>query len=181
VTAKTLLSTYCSLVKLKEGRASEVIYLRNPIESVSKSVGFLAGSYEEKMRPYGLPIDDHLKELLADSIKQKLIKDQRIKVESVGFVKGRTYNVSSIIADEAEDLSVQEIKLLLTRMGHFSTLFLIGDTEQSNVKTSGFDRVFNLFNDEVSKENGIFTFEFGPEDCMRSPVVKFILEKFTEI
>ncbi len=178
---KTVLSLFCSLLKLKQKKVSEIVYIRAPIESASKSVGFLAGSYEDKMSPYGLPLDDHLKELLLPSIHQKLLKDQRIKVDSVGFIKGRTYNVASIIADEAEDLDPSETSLLLTRLGHYSTLFLIGDSNQTNVKNSGFNKVFDLFNDDISKQNGVFTFEFDSSDCMRSPITKFILQKFEEL
>ena len=180
-TGKTVLSLFCSLLKLKQKKVSEIVYIRAPIESTAKSVGFLAGSYEDKMSPYGLPLDDHLKELLLPSVHQKLIKDQRIKVDSIGFIKGRTYNVASIIADEAEDLEPLDFSLLLTRLGHFSTLFVIGDSNQTNIKNSGFNKIFNLFNDDISKENGVFTFEFDSSDCMRSPITKFILSKFEEL
>lgn len=180
-TGKTLISLYCSLVKMKEKKVGEIIYIRNPIESTSKSVGFLAGSYEEKMSPYGLPLDDHFKELITPSVHQKLINEQRIKVDSLGFIKGRTYNVAAIIADESEDFALKEISLLMTRLGHFSTLFLIGDVNQTNIKNSGFSQVFELFNNEESERHGIHTFEFDSSDCMRSPITKFILEKFEEI
>jgi phosphate starvation-inducible PhoH-like protein len=178
---KTLLSLFCCLKKLNEKKISQIVYYRSPIESCSKSVGFLKGSLDEKMEVYGLPLGDHLEELLDKNAISYLLNDERIIIDSVGFAKGRTFNVSGIIVDEAEDLSVQEILLLMTRMGKYSCLFLIGDIAQSNVRNSGFDAVFKTFNNPESKENGIHTFEFTKEDCLRSEIIKFILTKFEEI
>ncbi len=63
-------------------------------------------------------------------------------------------------------------------MGKFSRLFLIGDVKQSDIKGSGFTKVFDLFNDEDSKNHGIFTFEFGVADIVRDENLKFVIEKF---
>lgn len=178
---KTLMALYCSLTKLKENKIKEIVYLRLPLESSSKSIGYLKGDFDEKMSVYGLPLMDHMKELLSESEMNKIINDNRVQVDSIGFCKGRTWNVSSIIADEVEDLTLPEFSLLMTRLGKYSMLFLIGDSNQSNIKNSGFDKVFNLFNNEESKLAGIHTFEFDSSDCMRSPITKFILEKFESI
>jgi phosphate starvation-inducible PhoH-like protein len=180
-TGKTLLSTYCCLELLNNKKISSILYLRNPIESVSKSIGFIKGEKDEKLFAYGQPLFDHLDELLSKADINKLLNDERIEVESIGFVKGRTYSVVGAIGDEIEDLTPQEIRLLMSRMGRFSKLFLIGDAKQSNIKGSGFEAVFDLFNNEESKNLGIQTFEFTKDDCMRSEILKFIIEKFEKI
>lgn len=180
-TGKTILSTLCSLKLLNKKAVSNILFLRNPVESVSKGVGFLPGLYSEKMQPYGEPLFMSLEQLISKSSRDLLVKDGRIKVDSVGFVKGCTYNTTAVICDECEDLSIQEIRLVMGRMGKFSKLFLIGDIKQSNVKNGGFSQVFDLFNDEKSKENGIVTFEFTNNDCMRNGFMKFILEKFDSL
>lgn len=174
---KTLLSVYCSLIKLRDKKVGEIIYIRNPVESSSKGVGFLAGSLDQKLDAWAGPLKSCLNELVSSGVANSLINDKRVRVESIGFIKGTTFSVSSVIADEIEDFQLIDLSLLLTRLGRHSTMFLIGDENQANIRDSGFIKVFNMFNDEESKSHGIHTFEFGPEDCMRSETVRFILSK----
>lgn len=175
---KTLLSLYCCLELLNRKSISNIIFYRNPIESASKGLGYLGGSYGEKIAPYGEPLQDHLKELLDKATVDKLFKEQRISIDSIGFAKGRTHNATGIILDESEDLTIQELELIFCRMGRFSKLFVIGDDRQRNVKNSGFNQVFQLFDNEESTKHGISTFKFTKDDCMRNPILRFILEKF---
>lgn len=177
-TGKTLLSTYCSLELLSKKAVSNIVYYRNPVESATKSLGFLSGDYNQKMAPYGMPLFDHLVELLDKPTIDKLFKDERISIDTIGFAKGRTHHVSAIIMEEAEDLTPQELELIMGRLGKHSKLFIIGDVRQANVKNSGFDKTFNLFNDDEAKGKGIHTFEFNSSDCMRSPILKFIVDRF---
>lgn len=176
-TGKTLVSLFCCLELLNKKSIGEVTYFRAAIES-GESIGFIPGEKESKLEPYGMPIFDHFNELLNKSSIDTLIKDDRIKVESIGFAKGRTYNVAGLIVDEAEDLSIKELRLLMTRLGKFSKMFIIGDEKQSNIKNSGFKEVFDMFNTETAKQNGIYTFEFTKEDCMRNKITQFIIEQF---
>jgi phosphate starvation-inducible PhoH-like protein len=180
-TGKTLLSLYCCLELLNSKSISDIIFYRSPIESATRSLGFLSGSYDEKIAPYGEPLQDHLKELLDKATSDSLLKDKRISIDSIGFAKGRTHNATGVILDEAEDLTVQELELIMGRLGKFSKLFIIGDTRQSNIKNGGFKDVFNLFDDDESLKNGIATFTFTSQDCMRNEILKFILGRFEEL
>jgi phosphate starvation-inducible protein PhoH and related proteins len=180
-TGKTLLSLYCCLELLNKKLISDIIFYRNPIESATKSLGFLSGDYYEKIAPYGEPLQDHLKELLDKTTIDKLFKEKRISIDSIGFAKGRTHNTTGIILDEAEDLTLQELELIMGRMGRFSKLFVIGDIRQANVRYSGLSQVFELFNDEISLSKGIATFQFDSSDCMRNAILKFIIEKFESL
>lgn len=177
-TGKTLLSLFCCLQLLSKKSISNVIYYRSPIESASRSLGFLGGDYEEKISRYGGPLYDHLNELLDKATTNRIMEEKRLSVESIGFAKGLSHHVTGVILDESEDLSLQEIELIMCRMGQFSKLFIIGDIRQANIRNSGFETAFNLFNDEASKFLGIHTFEFDSNDCMRSPILKFIVNKF---
>jgi phosphate starvation-inducible protein PhoH len=69
----------------------------------------------------------------------------------------------------------------MTRMAKFSTLFICGDIQQSDIKKSGFDTLFNSFNNQESIERGIRTFEFDKSDIVRSEILSFIIDKFEEI
>lgn len=178
---KTLISTYCCLELLKNKSISNIIFYRSPIESASKSLGYLGGDYFQKIAPYGEPLQDHLKELLDKPTIDLLFKENRISIDSIGFAKGRTHNATGVILEEAEDCSLMEIELIMGRMGRFSKLFIIGDERQTNIKNSGFSQAFNLFDNKESLNNGIITSTFDSSDCMRSGILKFIMEKFETI
>lgn len=181
VTHNTSLAVYCSLMKLLEKKVGEIVYIRAPIESCSKGIGYLQGGKDEKMSPYLEPAMDHLRTFLDEASIRHLVQEGRIKIEPFGFIKGRTFNVSSIIMDEAEDLSIQELELIMTRIGKFSTIFLLGDVRQSNIRNSGFDKVFRAFNSEKLQNAGIYTFEFTKEDCVRNEITALILDTFEGI
>jgi len=104
-----------------------------------------------------------------------------IKTVPIGFLKGRTFNASLLIVDEAEDLSVQEILLCMTRLGKFSKMLIIGDFDQVNVKSSGFQRVYDAFDSAESQERGIYCLPFTHEDIMRNKVLQYVSEKFKHI
>ena len=178
---KTLIATYCALKKLSDGQIGEIIYLRSPIESATKSIGFLTGDKNAKMEVYGLPLYDQMNELINKETIQMLLKDNRLNVESIGFIKGRTFHSSCIICDESEDLTISELRLLISRLSKFSILFIIGDINQTNIKYSGFNDVADAFNDKEGKENGIHVFEFTNADSMRCPLTKYILDKFDKL
>ena len=178
---KTLIATYIALKKLSSKKIGEVLFVRNPIESASKGIGFLVGDKKQKMEVYGLPLFDQLRELISKQTIDSLIKEERIQIEALGFIKGRTLHNYVIIADESEDLSVMELRLLMSRLGKTSTLFIIGDINQTNIKNSGFEEVFRAFSNEEAIKNGIYTFEFQNEDSMRCSLIKYILDKFDAI
>ncbi len=180
-TSKTLLSVYCSLVLLNEKRIGEVVMTRNPIESSAHSIGFLPGSGVEKTLPYFQPIYDKLNELLAKNDILKLIKEERFKAVPLGFLRGLSIRNSSVICEESQNLTVQDLLLVMSRLGKYSKLFIIGDTQQSDIKHSGFSRVFDVFNNDEAKAKGIVTFEFDKSDIMRNEILSYIIEKFEGI
>lgn len=180
-TAKSLIAVYTALTALNEKKIGEIVYVRSVVESSSHSMGFLPGTAEEKLSPYLQPLVDKLDELLPENQVKGLIAEEKVRGIPVGFLRGLSINASYILGDECQNFSVKELLTLSTRVGKYSKLILIGDTRQSDIKDSGFAKVFDLFSDEDSKKHGIATFSFGIEDIMRSEVVKFIVKKFEDI
>jgi len=180
-TAKSLLSVYAALKALNEKKIGEIFYIRNPVESSTHNLGFLKGDLHSKLDPYLQPLMDKLHELLPKQQVERLLKEERVKGLPVGFLRGLSINASYIICDEAQNLSIHDLLLITTRMGKFSKLILIGDIRQSDIKNSGFDKVYNLFEDKKSLEKGIITFKFGSEDIMRNDILSYIIEKFEEL
>ncbi|NBP02887.1 MAG: hypothetical protein EBU90_22780 [Proteobacteria bacterium] len=177
-TAKSLLSVYAALKALNDKKIGEIFYIRNPVESSTHNLGFLKGDLHSKLDPYLQPLMDKLHELLPKNQVERLLKEERVKGLPVGFLRGLSINASYIICDEAQNLSIHDLLLITTRMGKFSKLILIGDIRQSDIKNSGFERVYNLFDDAKSSEKGIIAFKFGSEDIMRNNILSYIIEKF---
>jgi phosphate starvation-inducible PhoH-like protein len=124
---------------------------------------------------------DKLHELLPKQQVERLLREERVKGLPVGFLRGLSINASYIICDEAQNLSIHDLLLITTRMGRFSKLILIGDIRQSDIKNSGFENIYNLFDDKKSKDKGIYTFKFGTDDIMRNDILGYIIEKFEEL
>ncbi len=180
-TAKTLVGVYCGLLLLNQKRVSDILYIRSVIESASKSIGALPGEISDKFCPFLMPMEDKLEELIKKCDADRLIKESRISAMPINFLRGASFNAKFILADEVQNMDYKEITTLVTRMGKFSKLVICGDYRQSDINgKSGFKKMFDLFNDEISKQNGIHCFEFTIEDVMRSGVVKYILEKLEQ-
>jgi phosphate starvation-inducible protein PhoH len=180
-TSKTLLSVYCGLQLLNMKVADDIMYLRSAVESSDKSLGYLPGDANEKLRFYNLPFLDKLDELLTESTAQKLEDQKRISMFPVNFARGMNWKHKCIILDEAQNSSVKEIITVLTRMGEGCRCFVLADPMQTDLKSEssqgGFEGLSHIFSDEESVNMGIYTFEFSEEDIMRSELVKFLIKK----
>jgi len=181
--SKSLLAVYCGLKLLNNKRVTELIYVRSIIESATRSLGSLPGESDEKFKPFAVPLIDKMDELLRDHDKKKLFAEDRIKPIPINFLRGASFNVNMVIADEMQNAVYSEIQTIMTRMGQFSKLVICGDPAQSDLQNgkSGFLDVYNAFNTEESKDRGIYCIEFTEEDIMRSDICRYIVSKFTEL
>jgi phosphate starvation-inducible PhoH-like protein len=175
---KTYLSVLAALLLMNEKKVSDLLYVRSIVESADTKMGTLPGEADDKLSPYKRPLIDKLDELLPREDIQYLIKDERIEGLPVGYLRGLNWNAKAVIGDEMQNCTKKELITLMTRAGEFSKIFLCGDPQQSDINgRSGFQAIFNLFNDDDSKEHGIYTFEFNEDDILRSALVKFIVKK----
>ena len=177
-TSKTYLSILTALKLLNEHKVSDLIYIRSAVESSDSKLGFLPGESHEKMAPYLQPLIDKLEEFLNKGDIDFLQKNGHIDSVPVGFLRGLNWNAKVIISDESQNMTTKELVTLVTRVGEFSKLFILGDPDQSDIgNKSGFKKMVDLFSDDESKENGVYTFEFTEEDIVRSKLVKFLIKK----
>jgi len=177
-TAKTYLSVLHTLKMIDEKRVSDLIYVRSAVECSDSKLGFLPGLVSEKLAPYIQPLMDKLEELLPKNEINVLMKEERIAAISIGFLRGLNWNAKAIILDEAQNCTNREILTFITRVGNFSKVFVLGDPSQADINgKSGFLKMFNIFGDDESKQNGIVTFQFTEKDIVRSKLVQFIIEK----
>jgi phosphate starvation-inducible PhoH-like protein len=181
-TAKTYLAVQAALEMMNLKKVSDLIYVRSAVESADSKMGFLPGEVGDKMAPYLEPLMEKLEEFLPRNQIEILKKEERISGVPVGHLRGRNYNAKAIIGDEAQNMTFKELLTLITRIGEFSKVFIIGDPEQSDINgKSGFIKMVDIFNDEESKENGIYVFKFDEDDIVRSALVRFIAKKIKKV
>jgi phosphate starvation-inducible PhoH-like protein len=175
---KTIMATYICLKLLSLKKISNILYVRNIVQSGTGTLGWLGGDLQTRLSPYMVPFYQKLEELLPVNQVKKLIQDEIVESQPVALLRGTSYNAYGIIIDEMGCMSKEDIMLTLSRVGKFSYVFGIGDSWQVDIKNSGFKNMFNIFNDEESRENKIFTFELQEEmDVMRSEFLKFVMKK----
>lgn len=181
--SKSLLAVYTALKLLNNKRVTEIVYVRSIIESATKSLGSLPGESSDKFKPFALPLADKLEELLKDHDVKRLFIEERLKPTPINYLRGASFNVNFVIADEMQNAVYSEIQTVMTRMGQFSKLVMCGDPAQSDLPSgkSGFLDVYNAFNNEEAQEKGIFCVELTEEDILRSEICKYIVTKFTEL
>ncbi len=176
--AKTYLSVLAGLRLLNKRSVSDIIYVRSIVESASRSLGSLPGDANEKLDPFLMPLHDKLDELLHAADVNQIIKEERVTGIPVNFLRGASLNAKFILVDEAQNMDFKELTTVITRLGKFSKLIIAGDPGQSDINgKSGFQRMFDLFNDETSKDNGIQTFAFTKDDIVRSGILKYVIER----
>jgi len=155
-----------------------ITYVRTIAESGEKSLGALPGEMAEKINPYMMPMNEKLDELLIAG-QASIVKDKEIiKGMPINYLRGASWRNEIVIADESQNFTFKELTTLMTRLGEGSKLLICGDPMQSDINgKSGFADMYSLFNDAESKEQGIHTFYFGPEDIKRSEILKYVISK----
>jgi phosphate starvation-inducible protein PhoH len=182
-TSKTTLAMYCGLTLLNKRRISDLVLVRSAVESSDSKLGFLPGDIAEKFNVYLTPFHDKFEELLCKAQLDRLEKDNRLTICPINFARGLHFSAKFVCADEVQNFSRREIHTLMSRIGEFSKVFLCGDPEQSDLPQgkSGFNKVFELFNNDEAKKHGIFCMELTEDDIVRSELCKFITHKFKEL
>jgi phosphate starvation-inducible PhoH-like protein len=175
---KSILAVYTCLKLLKEKKISNILYIRNIVQSGSGTLGWLGGDLETRLSPYMLPFQQKLDELLPKEQVDRLIKEKIVESQPVALLRGTSYNCYGIIIDEASCMTKEDIMLTLSRVGNFSYVFLIGDDAQKDLGNSGFRGIFDTFNDEESRDNHVHAFTLQDKmDVMRSELLRFIMKK----
>lgn len=177
---KTYMAVYAALRLLSAEEDLDLLYIRTVIESADKGLGALPGDIDEKFNPYTAPLEDKLMEMLpkTNTIRKELLESGRISAVPINYLRGANWKDKVVIADEAQNFTYKELTTLLTRIGRNCKLIICGDFMQSDINgKSGFPAMFDLFNDEESREQGIHAFKFGKGDILRSEILKFIISK----
>lgn len=180
-TGKTHCAVQASLELLNDKVIDGLVYLRNPLEATSSAkLGMLPGTIEEKMAPYNAILFDKLSEFLDKPDVDLLVKEGRVECHPVSLIQGKTFTCKAVIIDEAASMSHDDLMLAVSRIGERCKVFIIGDsTFQLTIGAkSGFKKFFDTFDDDESRDNGVFAFELKEEkDILRSGLLRFIMKK----
>ena len=178
-TGKTYLAVCYAVAELKKGNIDKIILTRPAVEA-GESLGFLPGDLKEKVDPYLRPLYDALYDMLGVEQVSMLIEKQVIEIAPLAYMRGRTLEKAFIILDEAQNATIDQLKMFLTRLGFNSKMLVTGDISQidlPNSKKSGLKVSAELLSD--LDEVGLIVFDKC--DVVRHPLVAKIIEKFEKI
>ena len=164
------------MTQLKKGAIQKIILTRPAVEA-GESLGFLPGDLKEKVDPYLRPLYDALYDMLGVEGTNALIEKQILEIAPLAYMRGRTLENAIIILDEAQNATVDQLKMFLTRLGFHSKMIVTGDCSQvdlPNSKRSGLKIASEMLKD--LKEVAVL--EFETFDVVRHPLVGKIIEKF---
>ena len=175
-TGKTYLAVACAVDALMTERVRRLVLVRPAVEA-GERLGFLPGDLAQKIDPYLRPLYDALYEMLGFERVAKLIDRRVIELAPLAYMRGRTLNDSFVILDEAQNTTVEQMKMFLTRIGFGSTAVITGDVTQVDLprgQLSGLRQVTEVLRDV----DGIsFTF-FSARDVVRHPLVQRIVAAY---
>jgi len=174
-TGKTLFATEYGVQNFLLGSFEKLVFTR-PSVSVDEDLGYLPGTIEEKMAPWVRPIYDILYQFVTPNEVKQYMEDKVIEIAPLGFMRGRTFKNTWIVADEMQNSSVSQMKMLLTRLGENSRLIITGDLEQYDRpnETNGLEDFLNKF--KGKRSSSITSFQFERNDIQREDVVKEVLD-----
>ena len=173
-TGKTMFATEFGVRNFLLGKCEKLIFTR-PSVSVDEDLGYLPGTLEEKMAPWVRPIYDILYQFISPKEVTQLLEEKIIEISPLGYMRGRTFKNCWVVADEMQNSTVSQMKMLLTRLGENSRLVITGDLDQhdrADVK-NGLEDFLEKFRNIRSSSIGSFEFEI--EDIQREEVVKEVL------
>lgn len=129
-TGKTYIATLHAIQEYQAGNCKKIIITRPTVASGDEEYGFLPGTLMEKLAPWMIPIIDVFKEHYTVATVERMIRDEIIEIAPLGFMRGRTLKNCIVIADEMQNASVDQMKMLLTRIGEGTRMVITGDVEQ---------------------------------------------------
>ena len=175
-TGKTFLAVALAVKALKSGAVRRIILCRPAVEAGEK-IGFLPGDMKEKLDPYMQALYDALNEMIPQRRLEDMIEERIVQIAPLAFMRGRTLGDAVVILDEAQNATVAQLKMFLTRMGDNSKFIVTGDETQIDLprhSDSGLVHALRILNGI----RGISFVSFGKDDVVRHKLVKKIIDAY---
>ena len=175
-TGKTFLAVAKAISALEKGDVERIVLVRPAIEAGEK-LGFLPGDLEQKVNPYLRPLFDGLYAILGVDIVDRLLARKVIEIAPLAYMRGRTLSSSFVIFDESQNSTCEQMKMLLTRIGHSTKVVVTGDTSQIDLPknlTSGLMQAEHIF----QNIQGVGFTYFEAKDVLRHPIVRQVISAY---
>ncbi len=180
-TGKTYIACAQALKLLKtDDRYHKILLVKSVTVLEGEDVGFLKGDLKEKMFPYTISFLDNFHKLIGEDNTQAMINEGLIEVLPLAYIRGRSIDNSIIIVDEAQNISLKNMRSTMTRIGENSKMIITGDSKQIDMKNrrlSSLDTVVKMFDNKP----GFGTMFFEVKDIVRSRIVMLIEEEFDKL
>ena len=177
-TGKTYLAMLAAVKAFREGEVDRIILTRPAVGVEDEKHGFLPGDLNQKMDPWVRPLTDILREYYRQQDIAGMLEDQKIEISPLAFMRGRTFKNAYIIADEFQNSSLSQAKMLLTRIGEGSKIVITGDVEQTDHK-KGINGLTDIC-ERLQKQGvkGIAVCNLDERDIQRHHLIKDILKLY---
>jgi phosphate starvation-inducible protein PhoH and related proteins len=177
-TGKTYLAVVMAVIALKAGAIKRIVLTRPAVEA-GESLGFLPGDLQEKVDPYLRPLYDALHDLLGAEQTTRLIERGTIEIAPLAYMRGRTLDDSFVILDEAQNTTVEQMKMFLTRLGFGSKMVITGDETQIDLPRGVKSGLISA-SKTLQNVKGINIIYLEKTDVVRHPLVQKIIHAYEE-
>ena len=177
-TGKTYLAAAKAVSMLESGEVERVILSRPAVEA-GERIGFLPGDMKEKVDPYLRPLYDAIHDMMPADKVERAMSNQVIEIAPLAFMRGRTLSHAAIVLDEAQNTTIMQMKMFLTRLGEGSKMFITGDPSQVDLprgEKSGLQDAL----DKLSHIDDIAILKFTNKDVVRHPLISKIVDAYDE-
>ncbi|PKL47905.1 MAG: phosphate starvation-inducible protein PhoH [Candidatus Riflebacteria bacterium HGW-Riflebacteria-2] len=175
-TGKTYLATAMAIKALKEKRVSRVI-LSRPVVEAGESLGYLPGDIKEKVDPHFRPLYDCLQEFIGMGKFEQFVRQGIIEITPLAYMRGRTFNEAFVVLDEAQNTTMPQMRMILTRLGHGSKLVITGDHTQIDLPRPSDSSLLTL-GDIIGSVESVSFIDLCGKDVIRHEVVRRIISAF---
>ena len=175
-TGKTYLAVAMAVAALKAERLHKIVLVRPAVEA-GESLGYLPGDLQAKLNPYLRPLMDALREMMDFDLIKRYSEEDLIEVIPLAYMRGRTLNEAFIILDEAQNTTVAQMKMFLTRMGTGSKIVVSGDITQIDLPPHAKSGLVDAL-DRLHGIEGIAAVKLGAADIVRHPLVQQIVDAY---
>ena len=174
-TGKTYLAMLAAIKAFRLGQCERIILTRPAVGVDDEKHGFLPGDLNSKMEPWTRPLFDVLREYYSAKEVTAMLENQTIEISPLAFMRGRTFKDAWIIADEMQNATPSQMKMLMTRIGENSKIVITGDVEQTD-RTVHNNGLIDLCKRLETKREGLAVCYMTNKDIQRHPIIDTVLE-----
>jgi len=179
-TGKTYLAMQAAIRALRTGEVEKIVLTRPAVGVDDEKHGFLPGDLNQKMEPWTRPLLDVLHEYYSPKDVAQMLADQIVEISPLAFMRGRTFKAAYIIADEMQNATPSQMKMLLTRIGVGSRIVVTGDVEQADRTTVNNGLIDIAARLSRTPSKGLQVCQLGAKDIQRHPIINTVLEIYAD-